>query len=100
MIGLCWSCGRFGHLAANCVQNKKWYPFSRGDLNGLGNAGVLQVPNNKVCGVNMANKQLSEYGKQGSVTAADSAAANSAAENSLSTNDNPMVNSPDMPDQI
>ena len=53
------------------------------------------MPDNKVCGVTMADKQLSECGKQGSVTAANSAAANS-----LSTNDNPMVNSPDMPDQI
>ena len=26
--GPCWSCGKFGHLAATCSQTSKWYPFS------------------------------------------------------------------------
>ena len=26
--GPCWSCGKFGHLAAACSQTSKWYPFS------------------------------------------------------------------------
>ena len=25
--GPCWSCGKFGHLAAACPQTSKWYPF-------------------------------------------------------------------------
>ena len=27
-VGLCWSCGGFGHLAANCPKKTKQYSFT------------------------------------------------------------------------
>ena len=27
-LGPCWSCGKFGHLAAGCPQTSKWYPLT------------------------------------------------------------------------